>query len=93
MTQTIIRRRISLGKYRPEFKWLIASTRIASVDFGLDSMKPKRLMARGQVCMCVCGCKMMAEKCTAGRDLGLNRGFPKWQQCSEMPYALMWAVG
>lgn len=38
-------------------------------------------------------CQKMASKCPAGRALGLNRAFPKQQQCSEKPYALMWAVG
>lgn len=38
-------------------------------------------------------CQKMADKCPAGRALGLNQAFPKQQQCSEKPYALMWAVG
>ena len=37
MTQKVIRGRISLGKYRPEFKWLLASTRITDVAFGLGN--------------------------------------------------------
>lgn len=37
MTQKVITGRISLGKYRPEFKWLLASTRITDIAFGLDN--------------------------------------------------------
>lgn len=38
-------------------------------------------------------CQKMADKCTTGRALGLNGGFPKQQQqCSEMPHVLMWAI-